>query len=51
MDNETYIDTVIMKMDMKSLFNLVLEQPEYISDSYYREFGTAIQARYDELTK
>ncbi len=41
---------LISEMDYKELFAYVMAHPECLSDSYYRAFGRAIEARYKELT-
>jgi len=39
------------KMNLKELFALVKDEPELLTDGYYRELGDAIRARYQELLK
>jgi hypothetical protein len=41
---------LISEMDFRELFDYVMDQPELLTDSYYRAFGRAIEARYKELT-
>lgn len=48
MTDKDYIKT-IFKMTFEELFEEVLENPTYISDSYYSDFGNAIYKRFDEL--
>lgn len=40
-----------MKMNLKELFAVVMDEPELLTDGYYRELGNAIRARYQELLK
>lgn len=40
----------IMRMSLWALLDYVLTNPEYICDSYYRVFGTAINRRFKQLT-
>ncbi|MCY1356465.1 hypothetical protein D9M68_761820 [compost metagenome] len=48
MTNEQYIKR-IAQMTESELLDEVMTSPEYITDSYFREFGDAIQSRHDEL--
>lgn len=41
----------IAKMSTRELLNYVLCHPEYLTDSYYRGYDTAIYKRADELAK
>lgn len=48
MIDKDYIKT-IFKMSLEQLFEEVLENPTYISDSYFSDFGNAIYKRFNEL--
>lgn len=48
MSNKTVVKR-IMGYDKDSLFDFVMSNPEYLTDSYYREFGDAIRHRYKQL--
>lgn len=41
----------IMTSTERDLLTFVMCWPEYLTDPYYREFGNAIRARYDQLEK
>ncbi|MCP3924876.1 MAG: hypothetical protein GY714_20040 [Desulfobacterales bacterium] len=49
-ENEKYIKE-IMQMTIHELLDAVMESPEYLTDSYYSVFGTAMTERYGELRK
>lgn len=40
----------IMKMNSIEILGILIESPEYLSDSYFRLFENAIIERYKELT-
>lgn len=40
----------IAKMNEEQLFDYVMTNPEFLTDSYYRVLGDAIRARYKEIT-
>jgi hypothetical protein len=48
MSDEVYIKQ-IARMNVMELLETVMAYPEYLTDSYYRKFGNAIRARYEEL--
>jgi hypothetical protein len=50
MSNATYIAS-IAKMTMPELLREIINHPDYLTDSYYREFGRALEARAYELLK
>jgi hypothetical protein len=41
----------IMKLDEGALLDYVMANPEYLCDGYYRVFGDAMEARYQQLRK
>lgn len=41
----------IMKMTMAELLDYVINSPDLLTDSYYREFGNAIRKRAEELLR
>jgi hypothetical protein len=41
--------TELKNMDVWKLFEFVLDFPEYISDSYFRDLGRDIETRFKEL--
>lgn len=41
----------IPKMDIKELLEYIVDNPELLSDSYYRDIGNAIRQRAKELLK
>ena len=47
-DDEVFI-VQIKGMDEEALLDLVMEYPEYLTDSYYRLFRSAIKRRYKQL--
>lgn len=50
MNNEQYV-AYIKTLDVWGLLGEVLGDPSLLTDSYYRQFGSAIQARFDELVR
>lgn len=49
MTNKEYCANV-KKMTLEELFEEVMDSPQYLTDSYYRELGKALRERYSELT-
>jgi hypothetical protein len=41
----------ISEMTMADLLEFTMGNPEYLTDSYYRDIGNAMQKRADELLK
>lgn len=39
----------VMKMTALELLDLIYDNPEYLTDSYYGQFGLAIRQRYEEV--
>jgi hypothetical protein len=39
----------IMKMTEAELLDLAIDEPENLTDAYYRVFGDAMRARHDQL--
>lgn len=50
-DDKDFIENGIMKMDKNDLLALVVTNAYYLTDSYYKEFGDAIEKRYHQLTE
>lgn len=48
MNDEQFI-TSIGQMSTEDVFRLILENPEYLTDSYYGDFGRAIRGRIETL--
>lgn len=48
MTDERYLES-IKTMTVVELLTEVMTNPDYLTDSYYRKFGIAIRARYQEL--
>lgn len=48
MTNEAEVKR-IMQMNAHDLLYFVITNPEYLTDPYYRVFGNAVRARYEEL--
>lgn len=48
MNNEQYIKQ-IMQMNERQLLAEVMTNPEYLFDSYYGEFGAALQKQFEKL--
>lgn len=42
-------DIKVHGMDMRELLDLIIEQPFFLTDSYYVQIGQAIRARHAEL--
>lgn len=49
MTNKQWIKD-IASMPLKTLFAVVMACPEWLTDSYYRDLGDALRARYEQLT-
>jgi len=47
--NEDYIEAV-SNMNERQLLDQVIENPEYLTDSYYHVFADALNKRYVQLT-
>lgn len=41
----------VARMDLTELLDEVMERPEFLTDSYYRDLGEALRARYEELRR
>ena len=50
MANKELVDS-ISEMDWKQVFQLIREYPEYLTDPYYRVFGSAIDSRMVQLLR
>ena len=48
MDNRQYIQA-ISEMDMPTLLQEIIDNPEYLTDRYYHDFGSAMIKRASEL--
>lgn len=48
MDNKEYIAR-IMKMSAAELLEEVTENPDYLVQVHYKEFGVAMMARFEQL--
>lgn len=46
--NERFVQD-ILEMTSMELLDLIYEIPEYLTDSYYAQFGLAIRKRYEEV--
>lgn len=49
MTDDQWIKTMVNKMTIKELLDEIMENPEYLVDSYYRDLGNALRNRYEEL--
>ena len=50
MSNQEDIICKIHRMDFRELLGLVVEQPYFLTDSYFIQIRNAIRARYAQLT-
>ena len=50
MSNQEDIISKVSGMDMRELLDLIIEQPFFLTDSYYVEIGHAIRDRHAELS-
>jgi hypothetical protein len=48
MSNKSYVKA-ILKMSQEELLAVCINNSEYLSDGYYREFGHAILARWEQI--
>lgn len=49
MDDFTFINTVLKKYTESELLDFILENPNFLTDSYYADFLEAIRERHSEL--
>lgn len=50
-DDKDFIENGIMKMDKNDLLALLISNAYYMTDSYYKHLGDAIEKRYNQLMK
>lgn len=48
MTNKEYVKKILL-MNECELLDEIIANPEYLTDSYYKEFGDAIMKRYAQL--